>query len=218
MRVIAPDLTGHGRSAPWPEPEPFSFRRDVDAVVELVRSAAPADLIGHSYGGLVALHAALAAPAALRSLAVFDPVVFGVLDDRDRDARAILDAIDLRWGPRAEDREHWLRAFVDFWGGPGAWDALREDARGEFRRVAWAVHEGVHSLMDDRTPASAFAQIAVPVQLVTGELSPLPARRVIERLAEAIPHARVAIIPHAGHLAPVSDAAAVNAVLLDHLR
>src|SRR4051812_49203760 len=32
LRVLVPDLTGHGASVEWPEPKPFSFRDDVAAI------------------------------------------------------------------------------------------------------------------------------------------------------------------------------------------
>ncbi len=213
MRVVAPDLTGHGQSEPWPEPVPFSFTTDVERVAEIARTLPAAHVIGHSYGGLVALHVARAVP--LRSLVVFDPVAFGVLDPvRDGDVRSAVYDLDLAWGPEPADRERWLRSFVDFWNGDGAWDALREDIRAEFRRVAWVVREAVRTLMEDQTPATAFAHLAMPVHLFTGEHSPAPAKRVVERLAQAIPHAQRATVPRVGHLGPVTDPDAVNPALV----
>ncbi len=217
-RAIAPDLTGHGRAPAWPHGEPFSFRTDVEETVRLLERTGPAHVVGHSYGGLVALHVARAAPSSVRSLALFDPVAFGVLDPvRDADARAALPR-ELAWSDDDDGRERWLETFVDFWGGAGAWRALREEARAEFRRVAWIVREGVRSLMEDTTPLDAWRAFPFPVLLLTAERSPLPARRVVERLAEANPGARVETIPGAGHLAPVTHAERVNAILLEALR
>ena len=220
VHAVAPDLTGHGQSDPWPEPVPFSFRMDVERVVELLRGAGPAHVVGHSYGGFVALQVALAAPDLVRSLVLFDPVAFGVLDrEADADAYAVLDALDLSWGPSEREHERWLEAFVEFWGGQGAWAALPEPARAEFRRVAWVVQEGVRTLSEDVTPAAAYAvSLKFPVTLITGEQSPLPARRVMERLRDALPDARLTTIPGAGHLAPVTHAKAVNPVILGAIR
>lgn len=215
MRAIVPDLSGHGRSPPWPEPRPFSFRTDVARVADLLRARGPAHVVGHSYGGFVALHAAREATAHVRSLTLFDPVAFGSLDaERDRDALDVLDRFDMAWGPREEEGERWLRGFVDFWGGPGAWAALRDDARAEFRRVGWVIREGVLSMRSDATPFADLVAIPCPLALVTGETSPLPARRVVERLADARRDARIDVIAGAGHLAPVTHAAAVNDVVL----
>jgi len=213
-RAVVPELAGHGDAEPWPEPKPFSFQIDVERIAALVRSLGGAHVVGHSYGGLIAMQVALAEPAAVRSLQLFDPVAFGVLDPiADADARSILDALDLTW----DDPERWLRTFVDFWGGAGAWDGLREPVRAEFRRVAWVVHEGVRSLMTDTTPLAAYQALRIPVHVITGEHSPLPARRVDERLAAAIEGARLSIVP-GGHLAPVTEPAIVNRLVLDALR
>ncbi len=215
MRAVAPHLTGQGASTPWLEPEAFDFRIDVERALALVRQTGPAHVVGHSYGGLLAVQLARAAPELVRSLSLFDPVAFGALDPAaDADVWRELSAVDFSWGPDAAGRERWLTTFVDFWGGSGAWSALREEARGEFRRVGWVVKEGVRSLFEDRTPASAYAGFRFPVHLLTGELSPRPAHRILDRLREAIPGARITSVPKAGHLAPVTHAEAVNRVLL----
>ena len=74
-----------------------------------------------------ALKLALAHPALVRSLAVYEPVAFGVLDEPSADddaARADLARLDLRY-----DGERWLAAFVDWWSGTGAWAGLGRDGR-----------------------------------------------------------------------------------------
>jgi pimeloyl-ACP methyl ester carboxylesterase len=206
--AIAPDLTGHGDRPAWPEPKPFSFRDDVAEIAASLTE--PVDLVGHSYGGLVALHVAVAVPARVRTLQLYDPVAFGILDPvTDADALTELGAIDLRWS----DHERWLTAFVDYWGGAGAWAALRESVREEFRRVAWVVHEGVRSLMLDTTPLASYRALTMPVHLITGEHSPLAAHRVVDTLAAYLPSARRTTIPGAGHMGPLSHADLVNAAL-----
>jgi pimeloyl-ACP methyl ester carboxylesterase len=218
FRVLAVDFTGHGRSAPWPEPKPFSFTIDVERVGDIIRRVQPAHLVGHSYGGLVALHVARALPGSVRTLALFDPVAFHVLDaDEDRDARAMLAALDLSWQPGPEQRDRWLRTFVDFWGGVGAWSTLREDVRDEFRRVAWVIREGVRTLAEDQTPLAAFGGLRVPTLLMTGEHSPLPARSVVNQLAKVMTDAGHEVIPAAGHLGPVTHAADVNSRIIAEL-
>nr|HEX4315220.1 alpha/beta hydrolase [Kofleriaceae bacterium] len=213
-RVLAVDLVGHGRSAPWPEPEPFSFEIDVDRVGELVRGLGAAHVVGHSYGGLIAMQVARRAPERIRTLAVFDPVTFGVLD-LEHHPDPELSALDLAsWSTEPEARERWLRTFVEFWSGAGSWSGLRREVADEFRRVSWVIHEGVRTLMADRTPASAYAAITAPALAMTGELSPRAAQRVVAAVAAALPHARHVTIAGAGHLAPVTHARDVNAHVL----
>lgn len=212
-RAVVPDLSGHGASPPWREPTPFTFDVDVEEVARLLGEIGPAHLVGHSYGGLVALHVAAKLPASVLALSLFDPVAFSVLDAvADADVLSELAATELAWLWQSEGQERWLRRFVEFWVGKGGWEGLREEMRAEFRRVAWVVREGVVSLTADGTRLDPGA---IPLALITGEHSPAPARRVIQRLRERAAHARVATIPGAGHLAPVSHAEAVNRVILD---
>ena len=218
LRTVVPDLTGHGASEPLIEPQAFSFREDVAGTIALLQAEGPSHLVGHSYGGLVALQAAGRVPPLVRSLVVYDPVAFGVLDPfEDAGALRELASLDLTWGPGEADRERWLTAFVDYWGGGrGAWSGLREEARAEFRRVSWAVREGVRSLMEDATPVSSYRPVTAPILVITGAQSPLAARSVVKRLGESL-GAKTATVPGAGHMGPMTHADAVNGVVIKAL-
>jgi pimeloyl-ACP methyl ester carboxylesterase len=219
VRAIVPDLTGHGASPVWPEPRPFSYLDDVEQVARLLDAEGPAHLVGHSYGGLLALLAAIKAPDRVLSVSVYDPVLFGVLDPtRDADAWAELAGVPVQWDDAKASHETWMRRFVEYWGGPGAWDALREEARGEFRRAEWVVYREVTTLATDRTPPSAYAVVTCPVLLMGGALSPMSERRVVEHLAAAMPHARRVMVEGAGHMGPLTHADKVNALVLETIK
>jgi pimeloyl-ACP methyl ester carboxylesterase len=203
-QVVLVDLTGHGKSPPLAEGTPMSWRDDVAEVIGLVTE--PTQIVGHSYGGLVALHAALVAPVT--ELVLYDPVAFGILDPvADADVLATLSTIG------GDTTEAWLAAFVDYWSGPGAWTGLRDSMRDEFRRVAWAVREGVRTLLLDQTRTYP----KLPLALLTGELTPIAEQRVVERLA-AVTGASITRIAGAGHMGPLSHADAVNARVLELLQ
>jgi pimeloyl-ACP methyl ester carboxylesterase len=218
-RTIVPDLLGSGRSAPWPEGEPFRFEMDVEVVDRLLRQIGrPVHLVGHSYGGHIALRAAVLDPSRVLSLALYDPVSFGVLDlEGDRDAFAEMSKVETSWGVTPADHVAWLRGFVEYWGGPEAWSRLREPARAEMMRVGWIVHAGARSLVADRTGAEAYRSIAAKTLLVTGERSPIAAGRIVSRLGEAIPGARVERFAGAGHMGPLTHVEAYNRLLAAHL-
>ena len=163
-----------------------------------------------------ALPVAAANPGAVRSLALFEPVAFGALDPSADlpDARADGERADCSWGPSAAERERWLETFVDYWGGMGAWAALREDARAEFLRVAWVVREGARTLAADRTPASTYAVLRVPVLLMTAGRSPVAVGRIVQRLGESLPESRTVVLPDAGHMAPLTHGGRVNELVV----
>jgi pimeloyl-ACP methyl ester carboxylesterase len=221
-RVVAPDFLGYGRSSRWPEDEEFHFILDALAIEALLDSIGePVHLVGHSYGGFIALLVALHRPARVRSLAVFEPVAFGVLHSRhDAAGLSSLEAAGIEnslMDSRTGGQEPWLRAFVDYWSGEGAWDRLAEAARASFRAAGWKLFGEVRSLLLDRTPHQAYAMLSVPTLLLCGETSPIAARRVVALLAEAIPGARERTVAGAGHMGPLTHAAQVNGWIADHL-
>lgn len=168
----------------------------------LRRLDAPAHLIGHSYGGLIALRAAALDPARVRSIALYNPVAFGVLD-----AEAPADA----------EHEAFLRSFVDYWGGEGAWLKLRDAARAELTRVGWIVREGARTLSADATRADSHRSLPFPALLITGEHSPPAAQRVVARLGDALPRARVERIAGAGRMGPLTHGKQLDELLSAHL-
>ena len=214
-RVIAPDLLGYG-SEPWPVGKPFHFREDVAYLQRMLDE--PAHVVGHSYGGLIAMQLALVAPERVRSLAVYEPVAVGVLDAQaDREARDEVGTL----GPYEPDAagvdEAWLSAFVDWWNGAGAWQQLGEDTKRAFRSVGWKLSQEVASLVADRTDRATYATITAPTLLLGGERTQMAERRVLDRLAETLPSARLQLFRDLGHMGPITHAAAVNDAIAAHL-
>ena len=74
-RVVAPDLLGHGRSTWAP---PWGIADNVDALGEVIDALIPADerpciVVGHSYGGAIAVHLAHRRPDDVAALVLLDP-------------------------------------------------------------------------------------------------------------------------------------------------
>ena len=235
---FAVDLLGYGDSARWPEELPFDPALDVEAVAALAGQLGPLHLVGHSYGGFIALQVARRFPERVRSLALFEPVAFGVLHPEE-DAAAIAELerleIELRRagagpglhaahpdplppgeGKRAE-RIAWLRAFVDFWMGEGWFGLLKPSVRDAYVSVAHVMRGQVEIVSRDQTPLQAYRAIRAPALLMSGEKSPLPARRVCVRFAQGLPDARRVELAGAGHMAPIINSGEVNAELTAHL-
>lgn len=73
-RIVAPDLRGHGRS-PWTPP--WTFETHVADVLRVLdeHSTGPVTVVGHSFGGALALHVAATAPERVKSLVLLDPAI-----------------------------------------------------------------------------------------------------------------------------------------------
>lgn len=213
-RVLAPDFYGYGGSAPWPGHGAFSLAREAEIVYALLADAGePAHLVGHSYGGAVALHIARRRPDRLRSLALVEPVAFHLLADRSEIA-ALSESV-----LRAVASGDYLRGcalFVDYWS-PGAWDALPATKRVAMASRLAKVALDFHATFSERAKAEEWRAIRAPTLLVLGERSPLPTRRICELLTRMLSAARLRVVPGAGHMAPLTHAEAVNELIAEHL-
>ncbi|MGV9839631.1 alpha/beta fold hydrolase [Nocardia niigatensis] len=74
VRIIAPDLRGHGRSPGVP---PWDFETLVDDLAELLEreTSEPVVVLGHSFGAAIAVHLAHRRPGLVRGLALLDPAI-----------------------------------------------------------------------------------------------------------------------------------------------
>ncbi len=72
--MLAPDLIGHGRS---PYAAPWTIDANVAALATLVENeaAGPVVVVGHSFGGAIALHLAAQCPDLVSGVVLLDPAV-----------------------------------------------------------------------------------------------------------------------------------------------
>jgi pimeloyl-ACP methyl ester carboxylesterase len=158
-------------------------------------------------------------PSSVRSVAVYEPVAFGVLRSAGEDEAlaSVLPGDEAApWPDGPEALEAWLERFIDYWNGPGGWRALAEPVRETFRRAGPKIVGEVRSLGEDRTPHLAYTTLPMPV-LLLGGASTLAADRVLSILERSIPRATRVRIEGAGHMGPLTHAREVNARIAAHL-
>ena len=221
-RVVLPDFLGSGANPAWSAQDAFHFNQDVAEIETLLQSLhRPYHLVGHSYGGLVALTVARQQPENIASLALYDPVAFGVLFDQD-DSEGLEDLRQVAANPVFADDERgggeeWMHNFIDYWNGPGSWQAMPEANRRAFLQVGRKVYGEVKSLSQDRTPLQAHACLTMPALLVYGEKTPPAARRVQQLLSTVMPKADLRMLPGAGHMGPLTHGPAFQTLVESHL-
>jgi pimeloyl-ACP methyl ester carboxylesterase len=179
-------------------------------------------LVGHSYGGGVALQAALARPDRIASMTLYEPAAFHLLDELGADgaagfveiaaiARTVRDAVGC--GEHAGA----AAAFVDYWNGPGMWARLSEPVRAALTRWAPKAPLEFAALMHARTVLEDLAALDFPILIVRGEHAPMPTRVIADALPDAVDRASVEVMAGAGHMGPMTHAEAVSARIVAHI-
>jgi pimeloyl-ACP methyl ester carboxylesterase len=102
------------------------------------------------------------------------------------------------------------KCFIDYWMGPGSWDATPPERQSGIANSTVNVRRWAHALMTEPTPLSAFASLNVPVLLMTGARSTASAHGVARRLLGVLPRAEHVVFDRLGHMGPITHPEPVN--------
>jgi pimeloyl-ACP methyl ester carboxylesterase len=169
-------------------------------------------VVGHSFGGAVAMAACRRLGDRVEKLVLIEPSLFSLLSLAGRhEAFAEISAVaaSMRHGTREEAAER----FVGYWTGRDAWERTSPERRAAYARMVdlvlfeWTVLEG-------NTPVEAWAD-ALPRRtlLLSAKDTKRPSREMVELLLHACPHWALAGVPEGGHLAPLARPDLVNPIV-----
>ena len=220
-RTLALDLHGYGETSGPRDPEAFGIDDEVRLVERVLeRVTGPAHLVGHSYGGVVALAAAVRRPERVRSLALHEPVVFqlaqaGPLAPVGVEIGRMVDVLAARVAAGAPADA--ARYFIDYWRGAGTWAGLPAPARREAARVIPKLPLELRAILRSPHTLADYGAIGRPVCLTAGGVGPDAARQVARLLAQAFGADALHLVAEAGHMAPVTHPHLINPRIAAHL-
>lgn len=99
--------------------------------------------------------------------------------------------------------------FIDCWSGAGAWERLPAARRCGIVRRMPKVRAEFEALFADAVPAGSYHALKMPVRLITGSTSALPARKVADVVARHCPKAELVRLDGMGHMGPISHPSVV---------
>jgi pimeloyl-ACP methyl ester carboxylesterase len=194
-RLVVVDRRGY---FPNPPADHEDFEVDAADIAKLLGGGM--HLVGHSYGGVVALLAAAARPEAVRSLTVIEPPAFGVAP-RTPEIQTFTDGVRRYWEQGPSDPDAFLRGFLK----------LAGSSVEVSRPLPPPMLQMAKLLMVERSPAEAvfpldrLREAPFPKLVVSGAHS-----AVFDQICDALESglgAERAIIPGAGHSVPRVGAA-----------
>ncbi|HEV7918697.1 MAG TPA: alpha/beta hydrolase [Solirubrobacterales bacterium] len=227
QRLIAFDRPGYGHSGG----KPASFEEQVEAIRAALRvlRVDRAILIGHSFGGLIALRLAAAYPDLVRGMVLVAPASGGTRVGRSRIRQARLIRLIQRPLVRQIADLLFLRALRKFAAEQGArvaYGAGAEGAAARHRALALlARHDNIAALMNDRIHFNdnearvwdSLPGIVVPAIIVHGAQDTVVSARRGRRVAERLPDAEIRVV-EGNHVLPAHDPSSVADAAMDMLR
>jgi len=220
--AVAPDLRGHGGSSQPSAEDDYDLELFADDLWALVDALGWQQLVllGHSMGGMIAQVAAARQPSRLRGLVLMD-TSHGPPDGVDGSL------MDLGVAVAREHGMETLRALQDEHAAPLDTPAAmrlraeraewQEFERRKFLNSSAAMWAAMAPKMLSQTDRlDALAELPMPVLVIVGEQDQ-PFLGPSQRMAKAIPRARLAVIPDAGHSPQFENAEAWWGALMSFL-
>lgn len=221
QRVILFDQRGTGRSGGARDSTSLTravLVEDVERVRRGLGLKTPFHLLGHSWGGLLALEYALRHPGALRSLVLVSTTEPGsrfrgrvgsaLADRRTRSDSAELAELfasrGFRRGRPAVIERIYQLTYRPWLGRPEVADELSFDVDGDMARKGRRTARLVVSQSAPARHWSELSDLEVPTLVVHGDRDPVPLE-MARQLADSLPRARLEVLEGVGHF-PFAEA------------
>lgn len=228
LQAVTPVNRGYAPGDLMARGAPFDIAMDLAHVKQqLPAETAGLHLVAHSYGGLLALQLALDPEVPVKSLWLYEPVMFGSMKALAEQApehvpaQVAADLMQVFANPRLFDdldvggTDDWLEGFVDYWSAPGVWAAMPDKVKDMNRAVGWKMFMEVRHQALLARPVSDY-RFEGPLTLLHGALSPSPAQEMVRQLARVNPQARVEVLEGLSHMSLITQADAVLPTLRAH--
>jgi len=217
FHVRAVNLFGYGATPAWSSTQ----RPRLDDFAALVARAVPSTgrkvhLVGHSFGGAVAMHAAAhQLRGRVERLVLMEPSLFYLLEQNGQRA-AFREIFAL-----ASFTEHSLatgavqdaaKRFIDYWGGSGSWAGMPDGKKSALLNLMPGMaHEWEAILSGGTTAAEWSALLPRHTLLMLSARARRPSRGIVQALwRHAGVNWELTNIPQAGHMAPLTHPHIVN--------
>jgi len=219
-RCFAPNLRGYGLTSSWQAGHTQTLADAAEITLALCETIQGSiRLVGHSWGGAVALATASKLGTTVSHMALYEPMLCGLLHGHGR-AEAWSEAMGIYAAVQElGDAQDWVglaEVFTDYFNGEGSWAATPVERQ---RLIAAPLPPNRHEWdagSQSRT-AQDFVGTTAQTLILRGSLTRLVTMETAALLHEAFPHWQLRDIQGARHMGPMTHGPIVNAEILSFL-
>ena len=220
FRSVTTSLLGYGMTAERRAAGDADISHEAEVLESVIRRAAcPVHLVGHSFGGLVALAVALRNRVRLLSLTIVEAPAVDLLRQmgEDRHSRAFRKMVDDYFGAFYAGDRAAIGAMIDFYGGAGTFAAWPQRVR------RYAIETTATNILDwasaygFQVAPVALARVDVPTLVLWGGASHAAVQRANELVGQCIPNAATISLAGAAHFMIATHAAEVAGIIAEQV-
>lgn len=216
-RLLTPDLRGHGETA---APEGiYTIDEMADDVIEWLDSlqiTEPVVLGGLSMGGYVALSLVVRYPNRFRALMLMDTKAWADSVDAAANRLRLAQGVEESGDASAVIQGMIPRLFSSLTREQRP-DVIGQAAEKMMRTNPRAVAGALRGMAERPDRTAVLGRITLPTLVLVGEDDIITPLVEAQAIAADIPGSTLVIIPHAGHMAPMENPAAVNRAIREFL-
>ena len=220
FRCVTTSLLGYGGTVERRTATDPDISHEAEILESVVRKAGGrVHLVGHSFGGLVALAVALRNRVPLASLVILEAPAPEVLRDRGEHQhyRAFRQMTEAYFAAFAGGNAEAIAAMIDFYGGAGTYASWPPRVR------AYAVETTPVNILDWASaygfalPAKSLAAVQIPALVIRGGASHPAVQRANALLSECMGNAALATIDTAAHFMIATHPDEVGRLIAQHV-
>ena len=220
-QTIAVNHSGYGLTESFIAVRPMTLDDEADAVLSITQNfSQPMHLVGHSFGGAVAVRLAVRAPERFKSLVLIEPASYPLLHELGESllAREVHD-VNRRFVRQVQCNElqSAFELYLAYYNGDR--DAFRDltvRAKERLLGLSSTVAAALTAVHMDVTSLADWAAVNIPTLLVRGERTDPMHRILTERMRAARPMSRLETVSGAGHLLSISHPGETARLLTAH--
>ena len=220
-RVIAINFFGYGQTSAWSGGREQTLADQGELVQPFIDQAhGDVTLVGHSFGGAVAMMVALHRPDKVSRLILLEPIPFCLLDEAGRvDAYAevlrVRDIVKQCGG--SGDWETAAAFFADYWNGEGTWDAMSPERQKTFAALMPPNYDEWDAVLG-RTARQDWSNIRARTMVAWTRDTKRPVREIVGVLREQAQNWQYQEVRRGGHMVPLTQPDMTNRLISEFMR
>ncbi len=222
FECLAVNLSGYAETEAFHSNRPMTLDDEALAVLALMDShKGEVHLVGHSYGGAVAIRLVLHNEHRFSSLTLIEPAAYPMLSQAG-ELELAKDVLQINQEfiahVREGDNDTAFQIYFDFYNtGPRKWADLSSSAQQRLMSVAKPVAAALEAVHASDSTLNELGQLQIPTLVVAGAETDNVHASLAINIARAVPRARLKTIPTAGHMCSLTHPTEVAGIIQSHI-